>query len=439
LLRYSQTRGGILAAHGGNLHEQSAREGQCKSVILPVNSGGQHGGDIAQRRKNEVLPRGNKVLPCGNEALLRGNKVFPRGNKVFPRSNEVLPCGNEVLPRSNEVFPHGNEVLLHGYKVFPHGNEVLLHGYKAFPRGKNIREIQKFKTEIQKFNRNIQKFKTEIQKFNRKNRKYMDCFVPRNDGAVNIQKSEIENRNVQLFSYPVIQFIIFLSNIKKFNNMIATKWIPPKQVEFCGWATNIIGYADENHTRWLVAAPDADLKARLETLKALVNKCLLPTRSKVDTREKNEMKKSVEKDLRDYLQGMVVRNVNVTNRDRELMGLPIYDTTPTAVGDPQGQPTASIVYLGGQVLEMRISHVEGSPFDMKANYGKAIHMKLCAEHETPPETADELPKSKFTRRKKEIFKFAQSDIRKTAYFCIRYENSKGVAGPWGPMITAVIP
>jgi hypothetical protein len=217
------------------------------------------------------------------------------------------------------------------------------------------------------------------------------------------------------------------------------KWMPPKQVEFCGWATNIANYADENHLRWLVPALDDDVKKRLEALTALVEKCRLPTRSKVDTREKNGLKQSVEKDLRNYLQGMVVRNVNVTDKDRELMGLPIYDTTPTPVGEPKGQPTASVVYLGGQVVELITGHVEGTPFDPKANYGKAIHMKLCAENDIPPQTADELPKSRFTRRKKEIFKFAQSDVRKTAYFCIRYENSKGVAGPWGPIITAVIP
>ena len=27
----------------------------------------------------------------------------------------------------------------------------------------------------------------------------------------------------------------------------------------------------------------------------------------------------------------------------------------------------------------------------------------------------------------------------TVYFCIRYENSKGKAGPWGPIFQAIIP
>jgi hypothetical protein len=51
----------------------------------------------------------------------------------------------------------------------------------------------------------------------------------------------------------------------------------------------------------------------------------------------------------------------------------------------------------------------------------------------------ELPHSRFTRRKKELFEFPLEDSGKTAYFCIRLENSKGKAGPWGPVFSAIIP
>jgi hypothetical protein len=52
---------------------------------------------------------------------------------------------------------------------------------------------------------------------------------------------------------------------------------------------------------------------------------------------------------------------------------------------------------------------------------------------------EDLPHSKFTRRKKERFDFPAEDSGKTAYFCVRYENAKGESGPWGPMFSAVIP
>jgi len=58
---------------------------------------------------------------------------------------------------------------------------------------------------------------------------------------------------------------------------------------------------------------------------------------------------------------------------------------------------------------------------------------------TLPEDGTKLPESLFTRRKKELFTFLPKDSGKTACFCVRYENSKGKAGPWGPMATAIIP
>jgi hypothetical protein len=55
-----------------------------------------------------------------------------------------------------------------------------------------------------------------------------------------------------------------------------------------------------------------------------------------------------------------------------------------------------------------------------------------------PLTGDELPHSRWTRRRKERLDF-HGDGGKTAYFCIRYENVKGEYGPWGPVFQANIP
>jgi hypothetical protein len=219
----------------------------------------------------------------------------------------------------------------------------------------------------------------------------------------------------------------------------STKYIPSNDVEYCPFTKNVYDYADEHHERWGVSAPTDSMKTHLDDLVQLVEKCKAPTRSKVDTHMKNEARKISEKELRNYLQGMVMRNVNVTNKDRELRKLPIYDTKPTPVGDPVGVASAAVVYRGGQVLELLIKHMDGTPFDKKTNYGYSIYHGLYAESDLQPENGEDLPKHRFTRRKKEIFKYAQSDVRKTAYFCIRYENSKGVAGQWGPMIAAIIP
>ena len=221
--------------------------------------------------------------------------------------------------------------------------------------------------------------------------------------------------------------------------MSSNNYIPRNDMAFYEWAMTVYAYSIDNSKRWLVASVDPLIKRRLDDFKQLVDKCNQPTKSKVDTLEKNEARKSLEKDMRNYVQGMVAHNVNVTNKDREMMSLPIYDTTPTKVGEPQGLATADIAYLGGQVLELIIRHVDGTPFDKKANYGCKIYFGIYADSDPKPQTGEDLTKHRFTRRKKEIFEFSPSDVKKTACFCIRYENSKGVQGPWGAIVSAVIP
>jgi hypothetical protein len=45
----------------------------------------------------------------------------------------------------------------------------------------------------------------------------------------------------------------------------------------------------------------------------------------------------------------------------------------------------------------------------------------------------------FTCRRKEQLVFDAEDAGKTVYLCARYENQKGKAGNWGPVVSAVIP
>jgi hypothetical protein len=72
--------------------------------------------------------------------------------------------------------------------------------------------------------------------------------------------------------------------------------------------------------------------------------------------------------------------------------------------------------------------------------GASFEAATGAKHELVkvPVSGEELPFSKFTRRKKELFDFDPNDSGKRAYFCVCYENSKGEPGPWGPLFSAVI-
>jgi hypothetical protein len=130
------------------------------------------------------------------------------------------------------------------------------------------------------------------------------------------------------------------------------------------------------------------------------------------------------------------------------------DTTKTPVPPPTDQAEADISRPGVHLLELHFRPVAGSsPDPHRSDYGYRVYYGILppggaaveaatgAKRELMkvPTSGDDLPHSKFTRRKKELFDFAQEDSGKTVYFCIRYENAKGESGPWGPMFSSVIP
>ncbi|MDR2359900.1 MAG: hypothetical protein LBD85_01280 [Oscillospiraceae bacterium] len=137
----------------------------------------------------------------------------------------------------------------------------------------------------------------------------------------------------------------------------------------------------------------------------------------------------------------------VTKEDLLNMNIPLLDTEPTPVPPPENQVEADITFPGIHMVELqRIRPVAGTAPDARSDYGVRIYYGLTGEAseafpfrlDGPVKTAKVLPYSVFTRRKKERFDF-DGESGSKVYFCLRYENSKGQAGPFGPVLSAVIP
>jgi hypothetical protein len=119
------------------------------------------------------------------------------------------------------------------------------------------------------------------------------------------------------------------------------------------------------------------------------------------------------------------------------LGLKPHDTTPTTSGTPTAQVTVETYLTGRHELGVKIIYVTGSATD-PANKGYRIWYAVVAPGETPPTSPDDLRKSFFTKRKKDVIEFDFGDSGKTAYFAVQIEN-EGKKGPWGPLVSALIP
>ncbi|MDR1390714.1 MAG: hypothetical protein LBJ31_12160 [Treponema sp.] len=125
------------------------------------------------------------------------------------------------------------------------------------------------------------------------------------------------------------------------------------------------------------------------------------------------------------------------NSDYISLGLKPHDTTPTASGTPTAQVTVETYLMGRHELGVKIIYVTGNPAD-PANKGYRIWYSMIAPGETPPANPDDLRKSFYTKRKKDVIEFEFGDSGKTAYFAVQIEN-EGKKGPWGPLVSALIP
>jgi hypothetical protein len=119
------------------------------------------------------------------------------------------------------------------------------------------------------------------------------------------------------------------------------------------------------------------------------------------------------------------------------LGLKLKDTIPTPSGTPTAQVTTETYLIGRHQLGVKIIYVTGNPADA-ANKGYRIWYSVITQGETAPANPDDLRKSFFTKRKKDVIDFGFGDSGKTAYFAVQIEN-EGKKGPWGPLVSALIP
>jgi hypothetical protein len=119
------------------------------------------------------------------------------------------------------------------------------------------------------------------------------------------------------------------------------------------------------------------------------------------------------------------------------LGLKPHDGTPTASGTPTAQVTIETYLVGRHELGVKIVYVTGSPID-PANKGFRIWYSVVAPGETPPANPDELRRSFFTKRKKDVIEFEFGDSGKYCFMAVQIEN-EGKKGSWGPLVSALIP
>lgn len=128
----------------------------------------------------------------------------------------------------------------------------------------------------------------------------------------------------------------------------------------------------------------------------------------------------------------------LTEADIASLGLKVNDKIPTPVGRPEGKVDVKVCYTVDGNLQILFSSRSENVDANKSKYGIRVYYDAIAHGETMPKSGKDLRRSKFTRRKKIVIEFEPEDKGKTAFISAQFENSKGDAGQWGDMVSAII-
>jgi hypothetical protein len=96
-----------------------------------------------------------------------------------------------------------------------------------------------------------------------------------------------------------------------------------------------------------------------------------------------------------------------------------------------------IYLVGPRQLGVRIIYISGSPED-RANKSYRVWFKVVPPGGEPVTNPKNLTDAFSTQRRKDLINFDYGDSGSTAYIAVQIENGEK-KGPWGPIVSAVIP
>jgi hypothetical protein len=216
-------------------------------------------------------------------------------------------------------------------------------------------------------------------------------------------------------------------------------YIPKTDAKYNVWQSNLIFIILENATAWgipeevvaLLQAAQANWNAAYDKASNKQNRTL------ADVVTKNEAGDDFTKAIRDVAQQWLVRNPKVTDGDRVRMGITIRSNSRTPVPAPESFPVGSVDF------SVRLQHTI-SFYDQASAHSNAkpegvngceIYLKADGE---APKSVEEMNFQGTCSASPFVVKFEAAKIGKIAWYWLRWVNRKGEAGPWSPVVSAMV-
>jgi hypothetical protein len=220
--------------------------------------------------------------------------------------------------------------------------------------------------------------------------------------------------------------------------MTKRDYIPESFSGLLNWLNNFALCIEENPTLFGVPAPKfQELKDSILAYAEAYVKAIMPNAGSTDRLIRRLTAEKARAEARRIVNSCLRYGETVKDEDRLNLGLTIRDTKPTAAH----KPTNTILVLIDSSMIRRLTLKYMNEENRSRSKPKGIHGAeiLWGVLPAPPETVEELVHSDFSIRSPHTFEFDDKQRGLTAYFVLRWENTRGQKGPWSKIYSAIIP
>lgn len=130
-------------------------------------------------------------------------------------------------------------------------------------------------------------------------------------------------------------------------------------------------------------------------------------------------------------------NPNITDTERATLRLTLRDTEPTPMSVPQSFPV--VVVDNSKRLRHTLKYFDSDTPTSRARPANSTGAEVARYIGTPPPTGPEqFQRLDESRRSPYMLEYTGADVGKTAYYMLRWVNSRGEKGPWSETVSATI-
>jgi len=215
--------------------------------------------------------------------------------------------------------------------------------------------------------------------------------------------------------------------------------VPSSDADFNVLQNAVVTDTQTNATAWGILAADLTALIAFQAIwiAAYAKASNKQNRTAADVQAKNDARANYEKALRKFIAKWLANNDKVPDAERTRMGLTVKSGTHTPVDVPTSNPIATVDF--STRLEHLVYFVDENTPTVKAKPDGVHGCEIWTKLGNPaPVNETELAFLGVCTRSPFIVNFQGSDAGKTAYYWLRWVNTKGEHGPWSSPVSAMV-